>query len=143
VAGAIQEYGLPGPRVFALPPELSFVDGAMLEPLCIAVKSLDFGKLRVGETAAVIGCGPIGLLIIQLLRPATAIYAAIGWPTAVRPPSPAPAPLTRPTQCATCLIAPAGGVDVAFEAAGSSSTAAGDRDGAHRRADGAGRHSAR
>src|SRR4029079_18753237 len=78
VDGAIQEYmAFPTHALFPLPPELSFIDGAMLEPLCIAVKSLDFGKLRVGETAAVIGCGAIGLLIIQLLRAAgaTAISA--------------------------------------------------------------------
>ena len=45
--GAIQEFmAFPADLLFALPPELSFVDGAMLEPLGIAIKALDFGKLR-------------------------------------------------------------------------------------------------
>ena len=76
--GALQEYlTMPQHTLFVLPPTLSYVDGAMLEPLCIAIKALDFGKLRVGETAAVIGCGVIGLLTIQLLRAAgaTRIFA--------------------------------------------------------------------
>jgi L-iditol 2-dehydrogenase len=128
VDGAIQEYmAFPAHALFALPPELSFVDGAMLEPLCIAIKALDFGKLRVGETAAVIGCGAIGLLIIQLLRAAgaTAIYATdrleyrraaavrAGATTVLDPADP-PRDLFERTG--------GRGVDVAFEAASSSAT---------------------
>jgi L-iditol 2-dehydrogenase len=128
VDGAIQEYmAFPAHGLFALPSELSFVDGAMLEPLCIAIKALDFGKLRVGETAAVIGCGAVGLLIIQLLRAAgaTEIYAtdrlAYRREAALRAGATAtldPADPIRELMERTGVR----GVDVAFEAASSSAT---------------------
>jgi L-iditol 2-dehydrogenase len=128
VDGAIQELmAFPAHALFALPPKLSFVDGAMLEPLCIAVKALDFGKLRVGETAAVIGCGAIGLLIIQLLRAAgaTEIYAAdrleYRRAAAVRAGATATLDPAEPVRNLADFTA-GRGVDVAFEAASSSAT---------------------
>ncbi len=50
---------------------------AMLEPLGVALHCLDLGHLRLGDTVAVVGCGPIGLLAIQLARVAgaAAVYA--------------------------------------------------------------------
>jgi L-iditol 2-dehydrogenase len=50
-----------------LPDRLSDSDGALLEPLGVAAHVLDLGHLRLGDSAAVVGCGPIGLLLIQLL----------------------------------------------------------------------------
>jgi L-iditol 2-dehydrogenase len=44
----------------------------MLEPLGVALHALDLGHVRLGATAAVAGCGPIGLLLIQALRAAGA-----------------------------------------------------------------------
>lgn len=71
--GAMREF-LPWPtqRLHRLPDALSAADGAMLEPFGVAIHALDLGHLRVGGAAVVIGCGPIGLLIIQLLRHAGA-----------------------------------------------------------------------
>ena len=40
--------------------------GAMLEPLGVAVHSADLAHLRHGGTVAVVGCGPIGLMLVQL-----------------------------------------------------------------------------
>jgi L-iditol 2-dehydrogenase len=51
-----------------IPDSLSFAEGAMLEPLGVAIHSVDLGKLKAGMTVGVFGCGPIGLLIIQLAR---------------------------------------------------------------------------
>jgi L-iditol 2-dehydrogenase len=51
-----------------LPPPLTAVDGAMLEPLGVAIHAVDLGKLRPEMPVAVIGCGPIGLMIIQVAR---------------------------------------------------------------------------
>lgn len=50
-----------------LPAGMSAVDGAMLEPLGVALHALDLGAVRYGASAGVIGCGPIGLLLVQLL----------------------------------------------------------------------------
>ena len=63
--------------VFPIPDSLSFDDAAMLEPLGVAIHTVDLGKLRPGMTVGVFGCGPIGLLILQIakLSGATTIIA--------------------------------------------------------------------
>jgi L-iditol 2-dehydrogenase len=48
-----------------LPAALSSTDGAVLEPLGVAIHALDLGHLRPAGSIAVLGCGPIGLLLIQ------------------------------------------------------------------------------
>ncbi len=53
---------------FPLPDSISDADGAMLEPLGIAIHTVDLGKLKAGMTVGVFGCGPIGLLIIQMAK---------------------------------------------------------------------------
>ncbi|MBV9792341.1 MAG: alcohol dehydrogenase catalytic domain-containing protein [Actinobacteria bacterium] len=67
--GALREFmAWPAELLYPLPDELSDRDGAILEPLGVAIHSVDLGHLPFAGTAAVIGCGPIGLLTIQLLR---------------------------------------------------------------------------
>ncbi|MBC8448140.1 MAG: NAD(P)-dependent alcohol dehydrogenase [Chloroflexi bacterium] len=67
--GSLAEYiAHPVQLVFPLPEELDFVDGAMLEPLGVAIHSVNLAKLRPGDTAAVLGSGPIGLLTLQVAR---------------------------------------------------------------------------
>jgi L-iditol 2-dehydrogenase len=67
--GALQERLVwPEENLFVLPEKLSVVDGAMLEPLGVAIHSVDLGKLRIGDSVGVFGCGPIGLLVVQLAR---------------------------------------------------------------------------
>jgi L-iditol 2-dehydrogenase len=39
----------------------------LLEPLGVALHTLDLAKLRLGESVAVVGTGPIGLCILRLL----------------------------------------------------------------------------
>jgi L-iditol 2-dehydrogenase len=51
-----------------LPDSISDVEGAMLEPLGVAIHSVDLAHLKPGFSVGVFGCGPIGLLIIQLAR---------------------------------------------------------------------------
>lgn len=55
-----------------LPPSLSDSDGAMLEPLGVALHAWDLGHAQVGSTVAVVGCGPIGLCLLQVARAAGA-----------------------------------------------------------------------
>jgi L-iditol 2-dehydrogenase len=67
--GAMREYAsYPTRCLFPIPDSLSFADGAMLEPLGIAIHTVDLGKLKAGMTVGVFGCGPIGLLIIQMAK---------------------------------------------------------------------------
>ncbi|GAA4714682.1 zinc-dependent alcohol dehydrogenase [Phytohabitans rumicis] len=109
VDGALREYvGWPSALLHPLPDELSDVDGAMLEPLGVALHALDLGHLRLGMTVGVFGCGPIGLLLVQLALRAGArtVYAAD--------------PLPHRAQAALSFGAEHvdGAVDVAFEVAG-------------------------
>jgi len=48
-----------------LPRALSTTDGAVLEPLGVAIHTLDLGHVRTADSIAVVGCGPIGLLLLQ------------------------------------------------------------------------------
>lgn len=67
--GALRE-AISWPRkcLYPLPNSLSYADGAMLEPLGVAIHSINLGHLQPGMTIGVFGCGPIGLLIIQLAK---------------------------------------------------------------------------
>lgn len=71
--GGMREFlSWPTALLHRLPDRLTDLDGALLEPLGVAAHTLDLGHLRLGDRAAVVGCGPIGLLLIQLLRSAGA-----------------------------------------------------------------------
>jgi L-iditol 2-dehydrogenase len=54
--------------LFPLPDALTDADGVMLEPLGIAIHAVDLAHLQVGMSVGVFGCGPIGLLILQLTQ---------------------------------------------------------------------------
>jgi L-iditol 2-dehydrogenase len=58
----------PQELVYPLPDSLSAAEGALLEPFGVALHALDLGHAGPGMTAAVCGCGPIGLLLVQLLH---------------------------------------------------------------------------
>jgi L-iditol 2-dehydrogenase len=62
----------PSRLLVPLPDPVSSEAGALLEPLGVALWGLDLGHVPFGGPVAVVGCGPIGLLLIQLLRAAGA-----------------------------------------------------------------------
>ena len=67
--GALREYiAWPEECLFTLPEGLSDADGVMLEPLGVAIHAVDLAHLRVGMSVGIFGCGPIGLLLIQLAQ---------------------------------------------------------------------------
>jgi L-iditol 2-dehydrogenase len=53
-----------------LPESVSDEAAPLLEPLGVALHAVDLGESEPGTTAAVFGCGPIGLLLVQVLRAA-------------------------------------------------------------------------
>lgn len=61
-----EQMAWPSHLLFPLPEGFTANDGAMLEPLGVALHAWDLAHVKVGSTVAVIGCGPIGLLMIQL-----------------------------------------------------------------------------
>lgn len=71
--GGLAEYvAWPTHLLHRLPEGMSGADGAMLEPLGVALHAWDLSHFRIGDVVAVIGCGPIGLLAIQLAKAAGA-----------------------------------------------------------------------
>jgi len=83
--GALQEYISYKPEfLYPLPASFTPDDGALLEPLGVAIHAWDLAKLRVGETVAIVGCGPIGLLLVQLARIAGATQILAVEPLAYR-----------------------------------------------------------
>jgi L-iditol 2-dehydrogenase len=58
----------PNRCLYPLPETISDTDGALLEPLGIAIHAVDLAHLQVGMSVGIFGCGPIGLLILQLAR---------------------------------------------------------------------------
>jgi L-iditol 2-dehydrogenase len=59
---------LPARNLVGLPPEVTTAEGTLVEPLAVVLHSLALGRPALGETAAVIGAGPIGLLTVAALR---------------------------------------------------------------------------
>ena len=106
----------PSHLLHPLPDGVSDAGGALLEPLGVAIHSVDLGHLPFAGTASVIGCGPIGLLLIQLLTVAGARSVLAVEPMAHRRDA-------AERAGADVVVDPAAdlaeaGVDVAFEAAG-------------------------
>lgn len=67
--GSLSEYIImPARTCFPLPESLNDIEGAMLEPLGIGVHALRLAGLSIGESVAVLGSGPIGLLIMNLAK---------------------------------------------------------------------------
>jgi L-iditol 2-dehydrogenase len=67
--GFFREYvNLPVSNVMPMPAELSFEENTLFEPLAIILHSMQFARPEVGDTAAVIGTGPIGLLTVSVLK---------------------------------------------------------------------------
>jgi len=67
--GALREYMTwPMKNIVPIPDIISDEDAAVLEPLGIAIHTVDLGKIKPGMIVGVYGCGPIGLLVIQMAR---------------------------------------------------------------------------
>ena len=63
-----QQIRVPLESIIALPDAMTRDQGAMLEPLGVCIHAIDLAKPALLESVAVLGCGPIGLGVIQLLK---------------------------------------------------------------------------
>jgi L-iditol 2-dehydrogenase len=110
----------PADLLHPLPDTVTDADGALLEPLGVAVHSVDLGHLPFAGTASVIGCGPIGLLLISVLKAAGASSVLAVEPLAHRREAAARygADLVAEPGALDLRELVGAGVDVAFEAAG-------------------------
>lgn len=73
----LDEYNRPGmaetlvwneAQVYKLPDNVSLQEGCLLEPVSVAVRVMDKVEAKIGQRVAVIGAGPIGLLVTQLIK---------------------------------------------------------------------------
>ncbi len=77
--GALRQYiAWPETSLVTLPDSMADIEGVMLEPLGVALYSVDCGNVNPGMSVGVFGCGTIGLCVIQVARAAgaTSIFAA-------------------------------------------------------------------
>jgi len=71
--GGFAEYTVfPSKFVHKIPDGLSFEKAALIEPIAVAIHSLRMGKFMTGQSALVLGSGPIGLATIEALKAAGA-----------------------------------------------------------------------
>lgn len=107
-----------------VPAGLTAADAAMLEPLGVALHAHDLAHTRLGQAVMVVGCGPIGLGLVQLARLGGARTVIAVEPLAHRRDAAARLGadvVLDPSDddvVARVLEATGLGVDVAFEAAG-------------------------
>jgi L-iditol 2-dehydrogenase len=77
VDGAFCEYlARPEKTLLKLPENLSFEEGALLEPLAVSIHAVRTAGLRLGDHVAIVGAGSIGLTLLQAARcaGATRVY---------------------------------------------------------------------
>jgi len=67
-----ERVNLPVSNFIPVPPEISMEQATLIEPLAVALHSLRLASIQAGETVAVFGAGPIGLLTIGALQAAGA-----------------------------------------------------------------------
>jgi L-iditol 2-dehydrogenase len=58
--------------LYQVPDEIDDEEAALLEPLGVAIHAVDLGKVRPGVEVGIYGCGPIGLMILQVVLAAGA-----------------------------------------------------------------------
>ena len=78
VNGGFAEYvAVPESQVYVVRPDLPYAVAAMTEPVSCCLHGMDLCDVTCGSTVAVIGCGMIGLIMLQLakLRGAAKIIA--------------------------------------------------------------------
>ena len=65
-------------NLLELSPHMTYREAALAEPLGTAVRSVDAAGIRLGDTAAIVGLGPLGLLHVRLAHLQGARVIAVG-----------------------------------------------------------------
>ena len=60
--------GLPSAGMVAIPDDISFDEASFIEPVNTCIKAVEKTRVAKGETAVVMGLGPIGLLLAMLSK---------------------------------------------------------------------------
>jgi len=68
IGGYAERMLLSAPLLIPIPNGLDFKDAALTEPMAVGLHAVNKSNIQPGETALVLGCGPIGISIIAALR---------------------------------------------------------------------------
>ncbi|KAF4343942.1 alcohol sorbitol dehydrogenase [Fusarium beomiforme] len=69
IGGGLAEYTtVPRYAVFKIPDNISLEVAALIEPLAVAWNAVQLSDFQPGDTALILGAGPIGLAILQVLK---------------------------------------------------------------------------
>lgn len=124
-AGGFAAYSVvPAHMAHKMPEGLSMEQGALVEPAAVALHAVRVSTIKAGDTAAVFGAGPIGLLVVEALRAAGAAKVYVVEPSEERRAKAMELGATRamdPTEAdvvAEIRKATGSGVHVAFEVTG-------------------------
>ncbi|WP_324754955.1 2,3-butanediol dehydrogenase [Roseovarius sp. Pro17] len=124
-AGGFAEYSVvPARMAHKMPDDLTDEQGALIEPAAVALHAVRVSTIKAGDTAAVFGAGPIGLLVVEALRAAGAAQIYVVEPSQTRRDKALELGATRaldPTAgdvVEEIRTATGCGVDVAFEVTG-------------------------
>jgi threonine dehydrogenase-like Zn-dependent dehydrogenase len=116
---------VPAERAFWIPAGVPADEAVFVEPIACCVTAVQNGRIPPGGTVLVTGAGPMGLIVLQLARRGGAARVLVSEPNPRRRELAARLGADRTIDPgATSLVdavrelAPAGKVDVAFEAAG-------------------------
>lgn len=82
--GMAEQVAVPARVLFRLPAGMGTLQGAWVEPLAVAVRAVRKSDFRIGDRVCVIGAGPVGLLVAQLLRSGGAAEIAVVEPSVAR-----------------------------------------------------------
>ena len=64
--GAFAEYvSWPSDFVFEMPEDMTYDEGAMIEPLAVGVYAVNRAHITPGDIVMIMGAGPVGLMILQ------------------------------------------------------------------------------
>ncbi|KAJ5751676.1 hypothetical protein N7520_008593 [Penicillium odoratum] len=67
--GGMAEYmTAPADHFYCIPDSISFDIGALVEPLAVAWHAVHLSPFKAGDTTVVVGGGPIGISIVQVLK---------------------------------------------------------------------------
>ncbi|KAK1149075.1 hypothetical protein N8T08_007753 [Aspergillus melleus] len=68
-AGTIQRYKVhPAKWLHKLPENVTYEEGALLEPLSVVMRGMQVARLQLGRGAVICGAGPIGLIALAAAR---------------------------------------------------------------------------
>jgi L-iditol 2-dehydrogenase len=129
-SGAWAEYSLvPEAAVYKIPDDMTFEVASLSEPLSCCLHAVDRARIQSGSSVCVIGAGPMGLLLVALVKASGACQVIVSEPSPTRRVLAAEIgadvlvnPMEENLQDAVKAATRGYGVDYSFEAVGRSST---------------------